>query len=92
VPPRRRLGWSATAVLEIAGDLDALDFGVVVVDLEGNVGQLDAGSVRPRRRVPVWSTRVGARIGRSTGETGWLGIAKIALGWPLQLAALPGMG
>jgi hypothetical protein len=28
----------------------------------------------------------------SAGEAGWLGIAKIALGWPLQLAALAGMG
>ena len=28
----------------------------------------------------------------SAGEAGWLGIAKIALGWPLQLAALAAMG
>ena len=26
------------------------------------------------------------------GEVGWLGVSKIALGWPLQLAALAGMG
>jgi hypothetical protein len=26
------------------------------------------------------------------GEAGWLGIAKLALGWPLQLAALAAMG
>lgn len=28
----------------------------------------------------------------SAGEAGWLGVAKIALGWPLQLAALAAMG
>ena len=28
----------------------------------------------------------------AAGEAGWLGIAKIALGWPLQLAALAAMG
>jgi hypothetical protein len=27
----------------------------------------------------------------SAGEAGWLGVAKIALGWPLQVAALAGM-
>jgi hypothetical protein len=32
--------------------------------------------------LPLWSA----------GEAGWLGVAKIALGWPLQLAALAGMG
>lgn len=32
--------------------------------------------------LPLWAA----------GEAGWLGIAKIALGWPLQLAALATMG
>jgi hypothetical protein len=32
--------------------------------------------------VPLWAA----------GEAGWLGIAKITLGWPLQIAALAAMG
>jgi uncharacterized protein DUF3159 len=27
----------------------------------------------------------------STGQAGWLGVAKLAMGWPLQLAALAAM-
>jgi hypothetical protein len=27
----------------------------------------------------------------ATGNAGWLGVAKLAMGWPLQLAALAAM-